>query len=128
MNLLLVLRVVVLVGSLTSCSIYDAGSFTDYESGAQKAAEDIAVGRYAQMDNIGIIRSGTIEMRELLKKDYGIEYVESLSSSSDYVRGYNTIMRSAAKKRFGDDYHERAWKQIVPEGMGAFGGLLDNGR
>jgi hypothetical protein len=87
MKLLLVLRVVVLVVSLTSCSIYDTGSFADYESGARKAAEDIAVGRYAQMDNIGIIRSGTIEMRELLKKDYGIEYVDSFSSSSDYVRG-----------------------------------------
>lgn len=100
MNPLPLLQLLALAVSLTSCSVYDTRSFLDYESGAQKAAKDIATGRYARMDNVGIIRNGTIEMRDVLKRDYGIESIEGFRLSSDYVRGYHTIMSAAAEERY----------------------------
>lgn len=107
----LLIIVLILVG-FSGCSIYETNTFSDYESGAQAAARDIAHGRYMRLDCYGIVRSGTKEMEEILKRTYGIESRIDRSTGGDYIRGYNSTMHSAAKARFGDDYYEKAIKEL----------------
>jgi hypothetical protein len=106
------LTIVLLVVGFSSCSIYETNTFSDYENGVKAAARDIADGRYARLDCYGIIRSGTKEMEQILKRRYGIESRTDRSVGSDYLMGYNTTMHSASKARFGNDYYEKAIKEL----------------
>lgn len=81
-------------------------------------------GRYRNLDNIGILRYRTEEMRAELKRRYGIQHELDHSKSSDYVRGYNFIMRAGAKEKFGDDYYEKALQTVYPKSQSQFGPLL----
>ena len=108
--------------SLGGCSFYRSPGFREFEAGAKKAGVDLAAGKYAEMDYFGFIRSGTLERRALLKKNFGIEYIHDNTQSPDFVRGYNSVMGAASRSRFGDDYQERTFKQITPEGLEIFGG------
>ena len=99
------------------------GSVEEYERGSQQAVRDLLHGRYRDLDNLGIIRYGTVEFRAELKRRYGIMYVLNRSRSSDYVRGYNTVMQAGAKERFGDDYYEKALRAVMPGDQSQFGNL-----
>lgn len=99
-------------------------SVEEYERGSQQAVSDLLRGRYRNLDNIGILRYRTEELRAELKRRYGIQHELDHSKSSDYVRGYNFIMRAGAKEKFGDDYYEKALQTVYPKSQSQFGPLL----
>jgi len=111
---LLLSKIIALVVLCTaSCSIYDNASFQEYREGAAIAAQDIASERYSLYSSGGSIWASAEEVertnRSLLKR-YGIQSKSDKSVDPDYVNGYNTMMHSAARERFGSDFYSGAMK------------------
>ena len=111
---------------LPSCNHYEDPAFKEYDLGARRAAGDIATGRLARMDNIGIIRSGTAEMQKVLEENYGIESIQDYEANHDHVKGYNAMMNAAAKRRFGEDYYARAARELEPGEPGPLRGVFES--
>jgi hypothetical protein len=98
---------------MASCSIYNNASFRAYNEGAATAARDIASGRYSLYGSDSSIWASSEEIQKInrsLLKRYGIQSKSDKSVDPYYVNGYNTMMHSAARERFGSDFYERAMK------------------
>lgn len=106
---LLIFPVIVTVGC---ASIHERG---DYQTGETLAAHHISQGRYSKMSNTGVAGPGTKEMRAALKKKYGIGYTFDPRASKAFVKGYNSAMTKAAKRKFGNNYLTETHKELFPE-------------
>ncbi len=96
---------------LFGCATQRTGG-KDYRAGAAKAQQDIGNGNLVRLDPYGIIRTGTLDMRNLLKEKYGISYKLDRRVSSAFARAYNEAMSAEARRKFGDDYYEDALLEL----------------
>lgn len=108
---------------LAACST--SVTLTEYRAGSQAAAVEIVQGRLNRLDNHGIVRAGTLELGEILQREYGIGSVRK-DVSNAYALGYNEAMSAAAEEKFGSDYYAMALRELEAGGGGLSGLFLEH--
>ena len=97
-----------LLGSITGCTIFDEKSrrIADAQRRLRNGelVSKVPNGRHAE---------GFGEYSKILKDEHGLQFEGTLGDSDEYVQGFNSVMKPEIDKRFDREFFDRIWKQAV---------------
>ena len=86
----------------------------EYYMGQLAATDAISSGKLAFYYRGNIIRPGNNRYETFLKNEYGIDSIRDPSVAPEFISGYNEIMESEVRRRFGENFRKDVLDIIEP--------------